>query len=97
MSGSKRFRPGPRLPDGRYKLTDASAALSDGRVVVAGGMTVDVIDMNAASVEVVSSPSLGTPRAFQTVNVVSNRTVLVAGGYDAGIVPTAEAWLISID
>ena len=94
--GSHQFRPGPPLPDGRYKLTDAAAALSDGRVAVAGGTTLDVIDLAADSVEVVSSPSLGTPRAFQTINVVSKRTVLVAGGYDAAIIPTDEAWLIRI-
>jgi hypothetical protein len=95
--GSDQFRPGPRLTEGRYKLTDAAAVLSDGRVAVAGGPTVDVIDAAADSVDVVNSPSLGAARAFQTVNLVSEMTVLVAGGYDAAIVPTADAWLVRID
>jgi hypothetical protein len=90
-----RFTTGPSLPDGgRYKLTAAAAVLPDGRVAVAGGETVDVIDPTDKEVRVISSPSLGTTRAFQTLNVLSDGQVLVAGGYDGGIVPTGNAWVV---
>ncbi len=95
--GEDTFRPGPRLPEGRYKLTDAAAALPDGRVAVAGGESVLVLDPGTGEVRSLDTPSLGTARAFQTLDVVSADVVLVAGGYDAEIVPTAEAWLIDID
>lgn len=93
--GDDHFRPGPRLPEGRYKLTDATAALPDGRVAVAGGDSVVVIDP-ATSVVRVLTPSLGTARAFQTLNVVSDDRVLVAGGYDGTVVPSASAWLVGL-
>ncbi len=95
-SGDDRFRPGPRLPEGRYKLTDAAAALPDGRVAVAGGTTVAVLDPATGSTRVVPSPRLGAARAFQTLSPVSDDLVLVMGGYDADIDPTAEAWLVDV-
>jgi hypothetical protein len=90
------FVRGPALPEGRYKLTDAAAALSDGRVAVAGGTTVAIIDPASASVEVIESPSLESERAFQTLTPLPDGTVVVAGGYDADIVPTASAWLVHV-
>ena len=83
--GGERSRPGPRLPEGRYKLTDAAAALPDGRVAVAGGKNVVVIDTMAGTVRVIGSPSLGTARAFQTLTVLLDGTVLVAGGTTQGL------------
>ncbi len=93
-TGSDTFRPGPVLPEGRYKLTDAAAVLLDGRVAVAGGTMVVVIDTASASVQEIDTPSLGRERAFQTLTPLPDGTALVAGGYDAGIVPTATAWLV---
>lgn len=94
--GDDRFRPGPHLPEGRYKLTDAAGALPDGRVAVAGGETVAVLDPETGAAQVAASPPLGTARAFQTLSVVSDHLVLVAGGYDADIVPSRGAWLIDV-
>ncbi|MDH4353346.1 MAG: hypothetical protein OEW41_05125, partial [Actinomycetota bacterium] len=79
-----------------YKLTDAAAALPDGRVAVAGGTRVAIIDLATASVDEIRSPSLERERAFQTLTPLPDGTVLVAGGYDANIVPTTAAWLVLV-
>ncbi|MEO8330468.1 MAG: kelch repeat-containing protein [Candidatus Nanopelagicales bacterium] len=94
--GSDRFRAGPLLPEGRYKLTNAAAVLPDGRVAVAGGTLLAIIDTDSASVERIESPSLDGERAFQTLTVLPDGKALVAGGYDAHIVPTAAAWVVPI-
>ncbi len=95
-TGGDSFRPGPVLPEGRYKLTDAAAVLQDGRVAVAGGTTVAIIDTAPASVQEVEVPSLERERAFQTLTPLPDGTALVAGGYDADIVPTATVWLVPV-
>lgn len=95
-SGSDKFRPGPMLPGGRYKLTNAAAVLRDGRVAVAGGATVAIIDTAPTGVKEIESPSLDREWAFQTLTLLRDGTALVAGGYDTDIVPTASAWLVPI-
>ena len=88
-----RFVAGPPLTDGRYKLADAVAVLPDGRVVVAGGPTVDVLDPATGTTETLGS--LGRRRSFQTLSLVPGG-VLVAGGYDSSIVPSPELWLLPL-
>jgi len=43
-----------------------------------------------------SEPSMGI-RSFISATAVETDTLLVAGGYDPAIVPTDQAWRISID
>jgi Galactose oxidase, central domain len=92
--GGTRFRAGPELTDGRYKLADAVAALPDGRVVVAGGPTVDLLEPATGRTTTLPD-SLGRRRSFQTLSLVPGG-VLVAGGYDASIVPSPELWLVPL-
>lgn len=94
--GAQQFRKGPELPEGRYKLTDAVAALPDGRVVVAGGPTLEVVDVAEGTVRSVAPLAGGGDRAFQTANLVTGSRVLVAGGYDAAINPTADTYLVAV-
>lgn len=95
-AGARRFAAGPALPDGRYKLSDAVAALPDGTVAVAGGPTVGVIDVAAGTVRVLGGPALDERRSFQSLTVVAGGRVLVAGGYDGDIAPTAATWLVPL-
>jgi hypothetical protein len=78
-----RFRPGPQLRDGRYKLSGA-AVLPDGRVVVAGGGPgVEVIDPRTGRSRFL--PAAGRGRAsFSTVGL-SDGVLRVIGGYDEAI------------
>lgn len=83
---TQRFRAGPELTTGRYKLGGAAAVLPDGRVIVAGGgRGIEMIDVEANSSEQVRTGSLEQMWAsFSTVSVLSDR-VLLLGGYDQAI------------
>jgi len=86
---------GPRLSEGEYELEDAVAALPDGRVVIAGGHRIDVYDPANRSMTVLEEPAL--PRlSFRTASLLDVHTVLLAGGYDASIVPTDRAVVVAI-
>jgi hypothetical protein len=54
--GDVRFRQGPGLTDGRYKVGDAVAALPDGRFVVGGGPSLDIIDLAAGRTSALPVP-----------------------------------------
>ena len=86
---------GPEMSQGEYKLDGAVAGLADGRIVVGGGDALEVFDPGLNRVQQVAVPSYDA-RSFRTVTTVGPDTVLVLGGYDAGIVPTDAAYLVKI-
>jgi Kelch motif/Galactose oxidase, central domain len=92
---SHRFRPGPDLVSGRYKLTDSIVALPGDRAVVAGGGEgVEVLDVRAG----VSTPIQaldGGRRSFSTVGLTDGHVVLV-GGYDERITLTHTYARVSV-
>jgi hypothetical protein len=92
---TERFRPGPRLRHGRFKLSGA-AVLPDGRVVVAGGGAgVEVIDLHTGRSQVL--PGVGRGRAsFSTVGF-SHGTLRIIGGYDEAIRLTGTDLAIPLD
>ncbi len=98
LPGTHRFVPGPDLPSGRYKIADAVATLDDGTVVVAGGRRLVVFDPATRRLRVVggAEADLGITRSFQTATALPGGRVLVAGGYDRSIAPTARAWLVDV-
>ncbi len=87
-------RPGPALSRGEYKLDGAVTTLPDGRVVIAGGELLEVFDPSTGALTL--GAPLGTQRSFLTATAVGPDRVLVAGGYDAAIVPTRQAELIAV-
>jgi hypothetical protein len=90
-----RVTSGPNLSEGEYKLDGAITTLDDGRVVIAGGQQVNVFDPGTGAMTVLRTPVLQR-RSFVTATAVGPATVLVAGGYDDAIVPTAEATLVRV-
>jgi hypothetical protein len=86
---------GPELSEGEYKLDGAVAMLADGRIVVGGGTALDVYDDSLSAVRRIEVPSYDA-RSFRTVTPVGPDTVLVLGGYDADIVPTDAAYLVTV-
>jgi hypothetical protein len=81
---TQRFRAGPDLGSGRYKLSDSIVALPGDRAAVAGGgVGVEIVDVDAGRARPV--PALdGGRRSFSTLGVSDGRLVLV-GGYDEAI------------
>jgi hypothetical protein len=79
-----RFRPGPVLRHGRYKMSGGAAVLPNGSVVVAGGGSgLELIDPRTGEVRALAQGG-GGRASFSTVGV-SRDTLRVIGGYDEAI------------
>jgi hypothetical protein len=79
---------------GRYELIDSMVCLPDGDVIVAGGAPrPEVLSMGAREFQNVIG-GLRATRLFLTATAIDDRRVLLIGGYDLAIRPTAQAWMI---
>ena len=75
----------------RYKVTSAVAALATGEVLVAGGADIAEVFDGRAFVPV--SGTLDANWSFAAATPLLDGSVLITGGYDDRIRPTAGAWL----
>lgn len=92
--GSGRFEAGPDLVQPRYKLPGAAVLLRSGKVLVAGGAPhPELLDPVAGKVGRLDD-DFGADFQFATATVLDDGAVLVVGGYDGRLVPTASAWLV---
>ncbi|MDH4333833.1 MAG: hypothetical protein OEW24_00970 [Chloroflexota bacterium] len=88
------FLAGPTMERGRYKLVGSIVTLSDGRLVIAGGADQpEALDPATGRAERVDG-SLDGLRLFLTATVIDGDRVLLLGGYDERIRPTAQAWIV---
>ena len=77
----------------RFKLLDAVTSLPTGEILVAGGgEQAEIYDPATESFHVAAG-DLGADRAFVTATLLPDGGVLIAGGYDPTISPTAGAWV----
>jgi len=90
-----RSAPGPDLSEGQYKLEGAVTALQDGRIVITGGTRIDVYDPATGEMSVLTDPPVPR-RSFISASTIAATSVLVAGGYDSNISPTAAARIIEV-
>ena len=88
-----RFVPGPLLRHARYKIRDAVVLLPGGDVLVAGAAPVPEVWRRSSGRFVAVAGTLGRTRLFATASPLRSGEVLLIGGYDLGISPTAQAWL----
>lgn len=88
------FSSGPTLLTPRYKIVDAVSVLPSGEVVVAGDANDVEVWTPGSSTFTRARGSIGRRLAFSSAVVLPNSTVLVSGGYDNDIRPTAQAWLM---
>jgi hypothetical protein len=79
----------------RFKLQHAVVLLRTGEVLVAGGDARVEVYNPATNAFSTSEGSVGTALAFATATLLPNGRVLIAGGYDQRIQPTAGAWVYS--
>jgi hypothetical protein len=91
------FTRGPDMIAPRYKIRDAVVVLPSGAVLVAGGAEdAELFDPRTRRFMKVSGSLAGT-RMFATATLLPNEAVLVVGGYDDRIRPSADARVIHPD
>jgi hypothetical protein len=88
-----RFVAGPLLLHARYKIRDSIVVLPGGDVLVAGGAPVPEVWRRSSGRFTAVAGTLGRTRLFAAASPLASGEVLVTGGYDLGISPTAQAWL----
>ena len=88
---TRMFAPGPTMAEPRFKISEAVVALSDGRVIIAGGVGVEVYENGVLRP---LAGATGGERQFPAVAAVPDG-VLVTGGYDNSVRVTANAFIAS--
>ena len=87
------FQPAGSMHAGRFKIGEAVAVLPTGTAVVAGSdRTVESYNL-AAGTFTTASGQLPQEYHTGTATALADGRVLIAGGYDPGIRPTANSWL----
>ena len=85
-----RFSRAPSLAQPRFKFLDAVVNMPSGAVLVAGGAA--VVERFARG-RFVSAGRVDKARYYSTATLLKNGAVLVIGGYDESITPTAKSFL----
>lgn len=89
-----KFSLGPALLNPRYKVVSAAAVTNEGHVVVAGDASDVEVWAPGSPSFVKAAGTLGTGLAFSTATPLHTGDLLVTGGYDNDIRPTAQSWLV---
>jgi hypothetical protein len=93
--GTGRFSMGPALLNPRYKIVSAAAVTAGGEVVIAGDASDVEIWSPGSPAFVKAAGTLGKNFAFSTATPLPTGALLVTGGYDNEIRPTAQSWRVS--
>jgi hypothetical protein len=90
---TQRVTPGPVMVNGRYKIPDALARLSNGDVIVAGsGLVPERLSADGLRFTRVDG-RVAAKLSFVTATALGDDRVLIAGGYDSGIRPSRDVWM----
>ena len=87
------FSAGPTMQAPRYKLPDASVVLDGGDILVAGGAPRPEVFRATSRAFIPVEGSLDATRLFLAAARIDGHRVLLTGGYDRAIRPTAATWL----
>jgi hypothetical protein len=74
----------------RFKLSEAITLLNNGIVLVAGGEHIEIYDP-ARHTFSIAHGQMDAARFFSTATLLQDGRVLIAGGYDSNILPSAKA------
>lgn len=88
------FQPAGMLTEGRYKFSDAVAALPDGRLLVAGGGRRPEVYDPAASRGTILGGVPAARTSFATATLLPDGGTLVVGGYDDAIDLRRSAYVL---
>jgi WD40 repeat protein len=89
---SGEFAPAAEMNGERFKLGDAVVLLRDGKVLVGGGnRQIELYDAEAGLFE--KAGALDNDYFFTVLTPLMDGRVLITGGYDPGIQPSAKAWV----
>jgi hypothetical protein len=89
------FSPGPDMHFPRFKIADAMTVFSSGAVLVTGDAKKPEIYDPRKNRFILLEGEIDGAMMFQTTSLLSNEDVLILGGYDGRIRPSADAWIVS--
>ena len=76
----------------RFKLAEAAVLLADGNVLIGGGnRQIEVFDTQSQTF--ILGDRLDSDYYYSVLTPLHNGQVLITGGYDTNILPSAKAWL----
>ncbi len=76
----------------RFKLADAAVLLADGNVLIGGGnRQIEIFDVQNQSF--IPAGALDDDYYYSVLTPLQNGQVLITGGYNGDILPSAKAWL----
>src|SRR5215213_6668899 len=76
----------------RFKLAEAAVLLADGNVLIGGGnRQIEIFDMQSQTF--ILGDRLDSAYYYSVLTPLHNGQVLITGGYDTNILPSAKAWL----
>jgi hypothetical protein len=79
----------------RFKLAEAIALLNDESVLIAGGgERLEIYDPMKRTFAVANG-QMDAARFFSTATTLQDGRVLILGGYDTNIMPSAIAWIFT--
>lgn len=90
-----KFSPGPQMRWARHKIRHSLVLLQSGAVLVAGGAVRNELLQPGSQTFVETGEKLSGPQMFASALLLPSGKVLVVGGYDERILPSASAWLIA--
>lgn len=91
------FTAGPTLLNPRYKIVSAAAVTQEGIVIVAGDASDVEVWSPSSNSFMKATGTLGINFAFSTATLLPSGALVIAGGYDNDIRPTAGTWLVKND
>jgi hypothetical protein len=91
--GTGRFAVVGDMKSPRYKLQGTVVLLPDGKVLIAGGANRAEVFDPATRTFSYAAGDMGTTRLFATATLLSNRSVLITGGYSESVNVSSNAWI----